>query len=290
MLTTKNTGAKQAIDYFAQSYYEKDQIRWFGTGAAILGLQDEIKDWQEFANICHGLTPDGSNRLCMEHKRAAIDCTISAPKSISLSALVGGDTRLIEAHRNAVDNTLSLIEQNYTKTRIRFGADRHVVSTANLVVASFEHIESRELDPHLHIHCLVMNLTQTPNGSWYSLHNSGIYKNRKPLGMVYQNHLASEVQKLGYEVKANTQGQFELQGYNQRDLITFSKRSQQLKSKLGSNPTWQEREDAWSMTRRVKQIVPPERLKQMWREQAVTLGIVIVKPQKINLANSSLKI
>lgn len=277
MLTTKNTEAAQAIDYFTQSYYEHDQMRWFGQGAQTLGLEDEIDNVQIFANICHGLTPDGTSRLGIEHKRAAIDCTFSAPKSLSLSALVGEDKLLIEAHRKAVENTLTLIEQNYTQTRIRFGADRHVVSTANIVVASFEHIESRELDPHLHSHCLVMNLTRVPNGSWYSLHNGEIYRNRKYLGISYQNHLAQEVQKLGYEIKLNAQGQFELKGYKRQDLIAFSTRNQQITSKMTRNPTWQEREDAWSMTRKVKRIAKPQELKLMWREQAAALGVEIIE-------------
>lgn len=287
MLTTKNTGAIQAVDYFYQSHYELNQIRWYGQGAEILGLRGEVRDKQVFANICLGLTPDGNSRLAREHKRAAIDCTISAPKSVSLSALVGGDETLIAAHRKSVENTLKLLERNYTKTRIRSGGDRYIINTANIVAAHFEHIESRELDPHLHTHALVMNLTQTPNGSWYSLSNEQIYQNKKTLGMTYQKFLAGEVEKLGYEIEKREHGQFEIRGYERADLIAFSKRNQQIKPKMAANPSWKEREDAWSMTRKPKRIVEPEELKQSWRQQAKSLGIKVVEARKVVEINIS---
>ncbi|QLE53864.1 hypothetical protein FD724_39265 (plasmid) [Nostoc sp. C057] len=56
---------------------------------------------------------------------------------------------------------MELIEQRYAYTRVTDNSGRHRVKTGNLVVAQFDHIESRDLDPHLHTHCLLMNMTQT---------------------------------------------------------------------------------------------------------------------------------
>ncbi|WP_414541655.1 AAA family ATPase, partial [Nostoc sp. CCY0012] len=98
------------------------------------------------------------------------------------------------------------------------------------------------------------------------------------LGMVYQNYLAVEVQKLGYEVEARNHGQFEIKGFQPDDLQEFSKRRQQILEAVGENATWAEREKAWTTTRSIKQKINPEELKAKWREEAAALGIKFVQP------------
>jgi conjugative relaxase-like TrwC/TraI family protein len=278
MLTSKNRSAHQAIDYYSQTYDNSGlTTRWYGQGAAMLGLSGEIKDKEIFANVCRGRTPDGNGRLGRNTKRAAIDCTFSAPKSVSLSALVGGDKRLVDAHRQAVEKTLYFMEKQYTQTRVRIGKERPRIKTGNLIAAQFCHYESRELDPHLHTHALVMNLTQTENGRWYSLYNNDIYKNKKLLGRLYQRYLKMEVQKLGYETERRKHGMFEIKGYREEDLIEFSKRRQQIIAKVGEAcAKWKTREEAWEITRKAKQFLPLAELKEMWRTQVLDLGIVLV--------------
>jgi conjugative relaxase-like TrwC/TraI family protein len=282
MLTAKNRTAHEAIDYYShsQNFDTSLTTRWYGKGAIALGLSGEINSKEAFANICNGLTPNGSQKLGNNTKRAAFDCTFSAPKSVSLSALVGGDKRLVTAHHHAVEQALAAMEKHHAQTRIRLGSTRYSVNTGNLIVAQFDHIESRELDPHLHTHALVMNLTQVESSDrWYSLHNEEIYKNKKPLGMLYQAHLRAEVEKLGYETEARSHGQFEIKGYKADDLVEFSKRRQQIIAKVGANATWETRENAWSITRRAKQHLPADELKELWCRQALDLGIVPVVPE-----------
>lgn len=179
--------------------------RWSGQGAEKLGLSGSIDNEQKFTNVIEGRSPDGREQLNarvlkQKERRAALDCTFSAPKSVSLMALVGGDSRLIAAHHQALKEVIGLMERRYAITRVTQGDCRPRVNTGNLVVAQFDHIESRDLDPHLHTHCLVMNTTQA-DGKWMSLVNSEIFANKKFLGMAYQSYLAAEVQKLGYEVE-----------------------------------------------------------------------------------------
>ncbi|MEJ1933619.1 MobF family relaxase, partial [Nostoc sp. NIES-2111] len=283
MLTGKNTQPQQAVHYFMSGYYQEGTSRWSGKGAEKLGLMGPVDDQETFFNIINGLSPDGSEHLAKRklessQRRAATDFTFSAPKSVSLQALVGGDERLITAHGLAVQKTLELIEERYSYTRVTTDAGREAARTGNLVVAEFDHIETRELDPHLHTHALVMNMTQLDNGEWYSLLNDEIFKNKKFLGMVYQNYLALEVQKLGYEVKALKHGQFEIKGFREEDLEEFSKRRQQILSAAGENATWAEREAAWTATRNIKQKINPQELKAKWREEAAALGIKFVQP------------
>jgi conjugative relaxase-like TrwC/TraI family protein len=88
--------------------------------------------------------------------------------------LVGGDSRLEEAHRIAVKRTLEIIESRYAQTRVK--GER--INTGNLTVAMWHHDTSRELDPQLHTHCVVMNLTQLPNGKWQSRTDENLYYNK----------------------------------------------------------------------------------------------------------------
>jgi conjugative relaxase-like TrwC/TraI family protein len=93
---------------------------------------------------------------------------------------------------------------------VRTPEGRQAVGTGNLIVAQFHHDTSREKDPQLHTHCVVINATQLNNGRWQSLHNDILFKQQKLLGMIYQNELAVEVQRLGYGIEPRANGQFEL--------------------------------------------------------------------------------
>jgi conjugative relaxase-like TrwC/TraI family protein len=280
MLTAKNCKAGGAVQYFT-NYYDQDETRWFGEGAKKLGLIGEIKK-ESFENICYGKSPDGSKYLGTQgdpdKRRAGTDFTFSAPKSVSLTALAGGDTRLEVAHRIAVAKTLAIIEERYAQTRITKNHEVATVKTGNLVVAQFDHIESRELDPHLHTHALVMNLTEK-DGKWYANDNDQIFQQKKHLGMIYQAYLAAEVKKLGYEVEPRPHGQFEIKGYARENLVEFSKRRMQILAETPSNSTWQTREDSWSRTRKNKEHLPSAELKVKWQKEAADLGIEIVRPE-----------
>ena len=279
MLTAKNCKAGGAVEYFT-NYYDRDETRWFGEGAKKLGLIGEIKK-EPFEHICYGKSPDGSKYLGTkgdpEKRRAGTDFTFSAPKSVSLTALAGGDTRLEVAHRTAVAKTLAIMEERYAQTRITKDKQVAEVKTGNLVVAQFDHIESRELDPHLHTHALVMNLTEK-DGKWYANDNDRIFQNKKHLGTIYQAYLAAEVQKLGYEIEPRPHGMFEIKGYDRENLVEFSKRRMQILAECPSNSSWQTREDSWNRTRKNKEHLPSTELKARWQQEAADLGIEIVRP------------
>ncbi|MDZ8035148.1 MobF family relaxase [Nostoc sp. DedSLP04] len=286
MLTAANVSSEMAVNYFIKNYYHQGKSRWSGEGAVKLGLSGAVENQQAFKNVIEGRSPNGREQLNAkvlkpDERRAALDCTFSAPKSVSLMALVGGDERLIAAHHQALKKVLTLMEQRYAITRVTQGDSRHRVNTANLVVAEFDHIESRSLDPHFHTHCLVMNTTQA-DGKWMSLVNSEIFANKKFLGMAYQSYLAAEVIKLGYEVEPRQHGQFEIKGFKEQDLEAFSKRRQQIIAAAGASISWAEREKIWDTTRQRKQKISEDELKSLWKEEAAALGISFVKPLEPN--------
>ncbi|MBV8885933.1 MAG: relaxase domain-containing protein, partial [Chroococcidiopsidaceae cyanobacterium CP_BM_RX_35] len=289
MMTPKNIKAKTALEYFKKGYYAQGE--WLGQGAEKLELKGEIKNLEAYENVVKGFSPDKSQRLNQrevdENKRkAAVDCTFNAPKSLSITALIGDDERLLEAHNQAVEEVLQILESRYAQTRIMVdGKTQELVRTGNLIIAKHDHIETRKLDPHAHSHCLVMNATQAANEEWYSHLNDAIFSNQKLLGMMYQHHLAAKVEKLGYEIEWKDHGQFDIKGYSEKDLMDFSKRRQQILAVAGADASWAQRERAWKKTRSNKEYVPEDELKSKWREEAKALGIEFVRPGEPKLGS-----
>ena len=84
---------------------------------------------------------------------------------MSLTALVGGDARVREAHRESVDRALTELE---TYVEARMGGNAAAVSTGAWVAAKFEHDSSRPVAgyvaPQLHTHVVFFNLTELENG------------------------------------------------------------------------------------------------------------------------------
>lgn len=284
MLTAKNVSTNKVSDYFVKGHLQKLNSRWYGKGAQELKLSGAVNNEEVFENICAGLSPDGSKKLSRrflnpKNRRAATDFTFSAPKTVSLIALIAEDKEIIKAHQLAVEQTLDLIEEQYASTRATIGGTRQIFNTGNLVVAEFDHIESRELDPHLHTHALIMNMTQLHSGEWYSNFNDLIFKSKKLLGMYYQSRLAEKVQKLGYSIEHNDHGQFEIKGFKQQDKEEFSKRRLKILARVSQKSTWSEREKAWASTRTPKVNIEIEELKQKWVQEATALKIIFPKPR-----------
>jgi len=277
--------------YTAENYYSNEENQanstWSGKGARSLGLSGQVQG-EAFKNLLHGNSPQGDKTLSgrkinPDKHRAGIDLTFSAPKSLSLAALVGGNEALDQAHRMAVARTLAVIEERYAQTRVRTEEGRKAIATGNLIVAQFHHDTSREKDPQLHTHCVVINATQRPEGRWQSLHNDVLFKQQKLLGMIYQNELAVEVQRLGYAIAPRANGQFELQGYRSEDLQTFSKRREQILAAVREQATAQERELATLKTRAPKgKEIPREELRAYWQAQAEVLHLEHPQPQVLD--------
>lgn len=84
--------------------------RWQGKGAEALGLEGKV-DKQVFTELLQGKLPDGSDLTRIQDgvnkHRPGYDLTFSAPKSVSMLAMLGGDKRLIDAHNRAVTVALN---------------------------------------------------------------------------------------------------------------------------------------------------------------------------------------
>ncbi len=104
--------------------------------------------------------PDGKPRK-NTNRRVFYDFIFSPAKSVSIAALVGQDSRIVEAHEQAVTVALNQL-QAFASTRVRRNDQCTDRTTGNIVAAVFCHDTSRALDPHLHTHCIVFNATFDP--------------------------------------------------------------------------------------------------------------------------------
>lgn len=210
--------------------------------------------------------------------RMGLDLTFSAPKSVSLQTLVGGDAKLIECHDRAVEAAL-LAAERYAQTRHKVKGVSRTLTTGNLIIARFRHETSRARDPQLHTHCIVMNLTRRADGEWRSLKNDEIVKRILFLGQVYRDALAQELVKQGYKLRYDKEGLFELDHFTESQIEAFSLRSQQVEAQLHKkgltreSATTSHKQFATLESRERKMSVNREELFKEWTKRAKDLDI-----------------
>lgn len=260
MLTiSKALSAGQALHYHkleftaaTQSYYQQGQAvqgEWQGQMAESFGLKGAVTE-AAFAQLAEGRHPEFGEQLVrhrfaseqanadstttktVEH-RAGWDATFSAPKSVSLTALVGGDERVREAHREAVTVALAELER-YTQARI--GGNHAAETTGKFVAAKFEHDTARPVDgysaPQLHTHAVIFNVTERADASTRALQERAFFQSQQFATAVYQAELTYRLRALGYEIEAGRSGAPEIKGYSQEYLDASSPRSQQIRDHL----------------------------------------------------------
>ena len=289
-----SSAAQGASYYERDGYYAKDDPEhrdasvWAGKGAEELGLKGPV-DADTFRAVLEGKVPDGSDtRLGRRGKDGEIlhrpgrDLTFSAPKSVSIAALVGGDDRIVEVHDRAVAATLAWIEKNAAETRMKDPETGQMgrVGNQKIVAATFRHDTSRNLDPQLHSHAVLANMVQGEDGKWRSMANEGLYARQKLIGMLYRNELAGGLARLGYGVeKTHADGRFEIAGVSRDTIEAFSTRRAEIEAAMAErnlgasadNPRLAER--AALMTRAAKRDIDREELRDVWRKQAADLGL-----------------
>lgn len=260
MLTiSKPLSASQAQTYHAkeftsaeQNYWKQDDRalgEWHGKLADKFGLVGGVEQ-EHFARLADGQHPltgeqlvrhrlvkeyestDGKAVAPVEH-RAGWDATFSAPKSVSLTALVGGDDRVREAHRQAVNIALNELER-YTQARI--GGNNPAETSGAFIAAKFEHDTARPVHgyaaPQLHTHAVIFNVTQRENGQTRALQERGLFASQQFATAVYQSELTYRLRNLGYEIETGRSGAPEVKGYSQEYLDASSPRSQQIREHL----------------------------------------------------------
>ncbi len=282
----------QGVSYYQRDgYYAKDDpahleaSAWAGKGAEALGLSGPVHP-DTFQSILEGKAPGGPHLGRrgkdgeIEH-RPGRDVTMSAPKSVSLVALIGGDERIVAAHDRAVTTTLGWVEKNAVLTRMQDGTTGAMVHAGDqkTVVATFRHDTSRNLDPQLHTHCVIANMVQSADNRWRTMVNDGLYRQQKAISAIYRAELAEGLGHLGYELeRTHADGRFEIVGIPREVIDAFSTRRAEIEAAMKErgfdDPADNKRlaDRAALMTRAAKRDVDKGELRQVWERQALSLG------------------
>lgn len=267
---------------------------WYGKGAEAFGLSGAVSPGL-FVQLLEGRLPSGEQLGIVDKNgeiqhRPATDLTLSAPKSFSNMALVGGDKRLIGVHNAAVRETMNVVQQMAAEARITINRKTGFEKTGNLVISLFQHTTSRESDASLHDHCLIMNMTQRSDGAWRSLSSKArddkshpengfreiIYQNQHYFGLIYNSSLAKGTCDIGYDIDVKDQyGNFEIAGVPEAYIKETSKRRNQISKSLSEKgfSSAKAAEKANLDTRRSKEAIDDDSLLLYWKDEAKRFGV-----------------
>src|SRR3989440_2956000 len=271
MTMSKALSAGQAKDYYRQEfisakenyYSEAGEVRgqWYGRLAEEWGLQGEVGS-EQYERLVAGQDPHTGEQLVRTVKsreevnrygeeittsehRAGWDATFSAPKSVSLAALVGNDERIRIAHRESVDEALKELEQYM---QARGGGNKPAITTGKMIAVQFEHTAARPdhqtgyAAPQLHTHVVIFNMTETAEGKIKSVQPLELYRSQQYATAIYRMTLAEKLQGLGYEIEIDSRtGAPEIKGFSKEYLRDSSprreevlKEAQEMKERLQS--------------------------------------------------------
>ncbi|MCY4608621.1 MAG: relaxase domain-containing protein [bacterium] len=266
---------------------------WHGRGAMALGLRPDLHVAAgKFESLLGGHVIGTGIRLGRkrdgnhEH-RPGLDITFSAPKSVSLAALLPtrrhphGDRGVVHAHDEAVKATLDWIEGNLLETRGWDPATRKRprIKAPHMVAATFRHVASRNLDPQLHTHAVIANMTRDPEGRWRSIEATLLHRHARQIGAYYRNELSRRLMERGYDVRPAMAGRipsFEIAGYGRKLRGAFSTRRREIMTYMAERG-WDHSQAAAQMatlaTRRRKDEPLRVMLETVWAERARDLGL-----------------
>jgi len=259
MTLSKALSSGQAKDYYQkeytsarENYYsERGEVngRWSGRLAEEWNLQGEVSS-EQYERLVAGQHPHTGEQLIrasrskeqvnkygdeitVNEHRAGWDATFSAPKSVSLAALVGNDERIRTAHRESVDEALKELEQYM---QARGGGNKPAITTGKMIAAQFEHTAARPdhqtgyAAPQLHTHVVIFNMTETADGKIRSVQPLELYRSQQYATAIYRMNLAEKLQGLGYDIEIDARtGAPEIKGFSKEYLRDSSPRREEVR-------------------------------------------------------------
>jgi len=238
-----------ARNYFEiDTYYlnnEFEQGSFYGKLKDDFGLSEfNLKDFDSLLKAQNPQTGEELLKLTKkdldengERKRAALDLTFAADKSVSILYEVSNEDtkqKIRDAFAKSIDSALDFAEANYSNAKSRDNIQGNNTAQSKLLFARFDHSESRNNDMHLHQHCLMINMIQDRNGEYKSIEFNQTMINHQLLGQIQRNEFAKELQKLGFEVEVTNakNGTFSLKNVERNTREQFSTRSKDIKDEM----------------------------------------------------------
>jgi conjugative relaxase-like TrwC/TraI family protein len=267
--------------------------RWWGRGAAELGLADHV-DPEAFLAVMAGKDPGTGvdlGRRFGEDSVRGFDATFSAPKSVSIIWALGDDQireEVLEAHDRAVEAILGWV-QDHAHTRLRRQGHVVCIDADGLMAGVFRQHTSRRLDPQLHTHAVIANRVKAPDGRWLALDARTLKIDQRTLSALYHANLRCELTtRLGVEWRAPEYGIAEIEGLPEEVLAEFSQRTrdvdlrlaeklERFRKSLGREPSdrecWQLEREAVLDSRPAKpHAISLSDLRHNWQERTIELG------------------
>lgn len=162
---------------------------------------------------------------------SGVQLTFSAPKTVSLAALVHGDERIVSAHLYAVLQCVETI-QDRIACRVTRQCIPYYETSHGLLGAVFNRYQSRAHDPHLHSHVVIINSGMISSGEWRALDNRIFWDEGRLLGDLYQSTMSLGLRALGYEVVHGPTGLIEIAGISQILCKRMSSRMDQIRQRV----------------------------------------------------------
>lgn len=259
MTLSKALSSGQAKDYYQkeytsarENYYsERGEVngQWSGRLAEEWNLQGDVQS-EQYERLVAGQDPHTGEQLIrparskestnqfgeeitVNEHRAGWDATFSAPKSVSLAALVGDDERIRTAHRESVNVALSELEQY---VQARGGGNKPSITTGKMIAAQFEHTAARPdhrtgyAAPQLHTHVVIFNMTETADGKIRSVQPLELYRSQQYATAIYRVNLAERLRGLGYEIEVDARtGAPDIKGFDKEYLQESSPRREEVR-------------------------------------------------------------
>ena len=292
---SKPMNAKALETYHSKdNYYSQgdglENSQWQGQFSDHQGLSGNITadQWQQ---ACNGKNNNGQAlRRQQKNSRAGWDITLSASKSASLKALVDQDQRVLEAHRQAVNETVNYIEKHCIFAQVKQQGKVISEQTKQGQFALFEHDDNRNQEPQLHTHVVILNQTLCADGKSRTLDSRELFNQKKTIGAYYDHAFANQLQKQGFEIDWTSEHTFEIHGYDSEQLESFSSRRQDIRVYLEQQnisidqATDQQKQIACldSRTAKVHKLTPAdhERQRQNWQRVCTELNITHPQPHR----------
>jgi conjugative relaxase-like TrwC/TraI family protein len=283
-------------DYWAEG--EKEQCgEWIGEGAKVLGLEGAVKakPFHSLRRNRHPITGERLTAIDNKERVAFFDVQFSAPKDVSVLAMVGGDERVCLAFAESVKVALGEMER-FAAVRERRGHSNSTEAfrlTRNYVGALFFHDTSRDLDPQLHAHAVLANATwDAERKEWFALQPAEMLRASAYLRQVLYRELAGRLRELGYDAYGMNSKGFSVRGVEHL-RERFSKRTRHVQKladefarQKGRRPTKREVEVLVRESRGIKltKISTPEvrsrQRAELSNEEAQALEVLVRAAKK----------
>lgn len=238
----QSTSEKHAKSYYAGSlqkgdYYLQDELAtscFHGKMAIRLGAAGGVtKDL--FEAFCKNIHPYTGNHLTprsAQNRTVGYDINFHCPKSVSVLYALTGNKAVMQAFREAVNDTMLDIEQD-SQTRVRKGGVSEDRDTGELLWADFVHLTARHVkgfapDPHLHAHCYTFNLTWDAAEQRIKAAKFKKIKRDMPYYQaLFHKRLSDNLQLAGYAIR-HTKTSFEIATIPDSVIQLFSKRTETI--------------------------------------------------------------